>query len=63
MKTIIVYLGDVLNDNGVNVDYLGHVVYAEALADQIKKIKTPVTIGLFARWGSGKSFLLKHVQS
>ena len=52
-----------LNDNGINVDHLGHDVYAEALANQIEIIKPPLTIGLFARWGSGKSFLLQHVQS
>ena len=45
------------------MDYLGRVVYAKALAQQIERIKTPVTIGVFARWGTGKSFLLKQVKS
>ena len=55
-------LGNILNDNGINVDHLGHEVYAEALVKQIKRIKTPITIGIFARWGSGKSSLMRHVQ-
>ena len=59
----ITFVGDILNDNGLNFDHLGHVVYAEAIAGRIKNIQAPVTIGLFARWGSGKSFLLKHIQS
>ena len=52
-----------MNDNGKNIDRLGHVVYAQALADNILKVEPPVTFGLFARWGSGKSFLIRHIQS
>ena len=52
-----------MNDIGKNIDRLGHVVYAEALADNILKVEPPVTFGLFARWGSGKSFLIRHIQS
>ncbi|XP_076810763.1 uncharacterized protein LOC143453352 isoform X2 [Clavelina lepadiformis] len=53
--------GNILNDNGTDVDHLGHVVYAEALVRQIERIETPMTIGIFAKWGSGKSFLMKQV--
>jgi len=55
--------GNLLNDNECDNDYLGTTVYAEALARRILNVPTPLTIGVFARWGSGKSFLLKHVQS
>ncbi|XP_078492068.1 uncharacterized protein LOC100180590 [Ciona intestinalis] len=58
----IISKGNILNDNDVGVDYLGHSVYAEALAQRIQSVNTPITIGLFARWGSGKSFLVKHVK-
>ena len=53
----------ILSNAGLNVDRLGHDVYAKALANQIEIIKPPLTIGLFARWGSGKSFLLQQIQS
>jgi len=57
--------GHILNDGDLGVDYLGHSVYAEALVRIIadEDLKTPLTIGLFARWGSGKTFLLHHVCS
>ena len=38
------------------------VVYAEAMAEIIKKIEPPFTIGIFGRWGSGKSFFLKLIK-
>ena len=57
-------LGVVLNDTaGKKEDRLEYKPYAEALSEQIKVIEPPYTIGLFAGWGSGKSFLLQYVQS
>uniref|UniRef100_H2XXI1 KAP NTPase domain-containing protein n=1 Tax=Ciona intestinalis TaxID=7719 RepID=H2XXI1_CIOIN len=55
--------GRLLNDNIGEVDYLQHTVYAQALAQQIKLSTCPVTIAIFAKWGSGKSFLLKQIES
>lgn len=60
---MVMFTGSVLNDNDSGIDHLGTAVYAKALADQIQHIETPVTFGIFARWGTGKSFLLKHIQS
>jgi len=57
------FVGNILNDSDTGVDYLGYTVYAEALAQTIECVKTPVTVGIFARWGSGKSFLVKQVCS
>ncbi|XP_076817265.1 uncharacterized protein LOC143462849 isoform X2 [Clavelina lepadiformis] len=54
--------GNILNDSDTGVDYLGNYIYAEALAKRIKHVSTPITIGIFARWGSGKSFLMKFVK-
>ena len=54
---------ELLNNYDVNHDYLGTSVYAEALARRILVVPTPITIGIFARWGSGKSFLLRNVKS
>jgi len=53
---------ELLNNYDVNHDYLGTSVYAEALARRILVVPTPITIGIFARWGSGKSFLLRNVK-
>ena len=50
------------DDNECENDYLGTTVYAEALARRILNVPTPLTIGVFARWGSGKSFLLNKVE-
>ena len=39
---------------------LGYEIYSCALADILSdpSLITPITVGLYAKWGSGKSFLL-----
>ncbi|XP_046352600.2 kinase D-interacting substrate of 220 kDa B-like isoform X1 [Haliotis rufescens] len=39
---------------------LGYEIYSSALADILSEpgLVTPITVGLYAKWGSGKSFLL-----
>ncbi|XP_077984408.1 uncharacterized protein LOC144439038 [Glandiceps talaboti] len=39
-------------------------LYSSSLADILSEptLSPPITVGLFARWGSGKSFLLKKLQ-
>ena len=43
---------------------LGYDLYSSALADILTEpsLSTPITVGLYAKWGSGKSFLLKKLQ-
>ncbi|CAF1132327.1 unnamed protein product [Didymodactylos carnosus] len=49
-----------LNDDSI----LGYDLYSSALAEILSEpsLRTPITVGLFAKWGSGKSFLLSHLK-
>jgi ankyrin repeat-rich membrane spanning protein len=49
-----------LNTNTDTEDMLGYDLYSSALADILTEptLAMPITVGLFAKWGSGKSFLL-----
>ena len=40
----------------------GFDLYSNALADILSEptLSTPITVGLYAKWGSGKSFLLRY---
>ncbi|KAL8561546.1 hypothetical protein ACOMHN_024782 [Nucella lapillus] len=44
---------------------LGYDIYSSALADILSdpSLSTPITVGLYAKWGSGKSFLISKLQS
>ena len=42
-------------------DYLGHSRIVPTVANMIAGQKGPLTIGLNARWGTGKTFFLKHL--
>jgi len=43
----------------------GYEVYSSTIADVLSEpsLHTPITVGLFARWGSGKSFLIGRLRS
>lgn len=43
---------------------LGYELYSSALADMLSEpsLSMPITVGLYARWGSGKSFLLNRLR-
>ncbi|XP_023695003.2 kinase D-interacting substrate of 220 kDa isoform X2 [Paramormyrops kingsleyae] len=45
-------------------DMLGYDLYSSALADILSEptMQPPVCVGLYAQWGSGKSFLLKKLE-
>ncbi|XP_034383070.1 kinase D-interacting substrate of 220 kDa B isoform X4 [Cyclopterus lumpus] len=45
-------------------DMLGYDLYSSALADILSEPTTqpPICVGLYAQWGSGKSFLLKKLE-
>lgn len=64
-KTI---LGQVFGTRQINTEdsegVLGYEVYSSALTNILYEptLITPITIGLYAKWGSGKSFLLNKVR-
>lgn len=43
---------------------LGYDLYSSALADILSEpsLSMPITVGLYAKWGSGKSFLLSKLR-
>ncbi|MEQ2160561.1 hypothetical protein GOODEAATRI_000474 [Goodea atripinnis] len=49
---------------GANGDMLGYDLYSSALADILSEptMQPPICVGLYAQWGSGKSFLLKKLE-
>ncbi|KAL7300780.1 hypothetical protein TKK_0006756 [Trichogramma kaykai] len=53
-----------LNTNEDNENMLGYDLYSCALADILSEpsLSTPITVGLYAKWGSGKSFLLNKLR-
>ncbi|XP_015122947.1 kinase D-interacting substrate of 220 kDa B isoform X2 [Diachasma alloeum] len=53
-----------LNTNEDNENMLGYDLYSSALADILSEpsLSTPITLGLYAKWGSGKSFLLNKLR-
>ncbi|XP_052793436.1 kinase D-interacting substrate of 220 kDa B-like isoform X2 [Mya arenaria] len=44
---------------------LGYEIYSSSLADILSEptLNTPITVGLYAKWGSGKSFLIGKLKS
>nr|XP_022916026.1 kinase D-interacting substrate of 220 kDa isoform X5 [Onthophagus taurus] len=53
-----------LNTNEDNENMLGYDLYSSALADVLSEpsLSMPITVGLYAKWGSGKSFLLSKLR-
>ena len=47
-----------LNDNALGIDRLGYSLYAKALHTVINTAETPCSVGLYAQWGSGKTFFI-----
>ena len=44
---------------------LGYDLYSSALSEMLSEpsLHTPITVGLYAKWGSGKSFLLSQLKA
>ena len=65
-KTILgqVFGARKLNTNEDTENMLGYDLYGSALADILTEpsLSMPITVGLYAKWGSGKSFLLKKLR-
>lgn len=53
----------IVNDQPTERDALDFTPYVETLADIIQTGNTPLTIGVFGTWGSGKTSLMKMVKS
>lgn len=53
-----------LNTNEDNENLLGYDLYGSALADILSEpsLSMPICVGLYAKWGSGKSFLLNKLE-
>ncbi|XP_059085924.1 kinase D-interacting substrate of 220 kDa-like isoform X2 [Tigriopus californicus] len=65
-KTILgqVFGGRRLNTNEDSENILGYDLYSSALADILTEptLSMPISVGLYAKWGSGKSFLLSKLR-
>jgi predicted KAP-like P-loop ATPase len=53
----------IVNDQATETDALDFTPYVETLADIIQTGNTPLTIGVFGTWGSGKTSLMKMVKN
>jgi hypothetical protein len=54
---------EALNDNAKGgIDRFGYRAYAEGLCDVLKKGEPPLCVGLYAKWGSGKSFMISLIK-
>ena len=51
-----------VRDKATRDDRLGFDDYVRALVGIIRTCETPLTIGVFGEWGSGKTSLLRQVQ-
>lgn len=65
-KTILgqVFGARKLNANEDSEGMLGYELYSSAIADVLSEptLNTPITVGLYAKWGSGKSFILSKLR-
>jgi hypothetical protein len=55
----------ILSDLPTGKDFLGFERYADAFARIItsSNLETPITIGIHGKWGTGKTFLLKMIET
>lgn len=53
-----------INTNEDSEGMLGYELYSSAIADVLSEptLTLPITVGLYAKWGSGKSFLLAKLR-
>lgn len=59
-----VFVLEHLSPTETDGDMLGYDLYSSALADILSEptMQPPICVGLYAQWGSGKSFLLKKLE-
>ncbi|XP_042204947.1 kinase D-interacting substrate of 220 kDa B-like isoform X3 [Homarus americanus] len=53
-----------LNTNEDNENMLGYDLYSSSMADILSEpsLSMPISVGLYAKWGSGKSFLIRKLK-
>ena len=52
----------ILDDLPTDLDTLDFAPYVRTLVDVCKTASTPLTIGIFGTWGTGKTSLMKMVR-
>lgn len=64
LHPLLVSLSEHLSPSESDGDMLGYDLYSSALADILSEptMQPPICVGLYAQWGSGKSFLLKKLE-
>jgi uncharacterized protein YjbI with pentapeptide repeats len=50
------------SDEPALIDSLGRAAYVRALSQVLRSCETPLVVGLYGSWGSGKTSLLKQLQ-
>ena len=62
--TSVVLLGLFTPGKKCSEEVMGYEIYTSALADVLcePSLTMPLTVGMYARWGSGKSFVLRRLQ-
>ena len=53
---------NILNDFAFGGDCLDRSIYAQALSHLVSEVDPPLTIGIFARWGGGKTHLMNRIK-
>jgi len=61
IKRLFIFTGNLNADDSIE----GYELYSSTIADVLSEpsLNTPITVGLYAKWGSGKSFLIKKLVS
>jgi ankyrin repeat-rich membrane spanning protein len=64
-KSILTQIFGARHLNMAEDGFMGYDLYSGALAEILSEpsLHTPITVGLYAKWGSGKSFLLAQLKS
>ena len=55
-------VSQIQNDEPAAVDSLDRVRFATALASVIKSCATPLVIGIYGTWGTGKTSLMRQMR-
>ena len=61
LSAIVTFVGHLNAEDSIQ----GYDIYSSTIADVLSDpaLRTPICVGLYAKWGSGKSFLIERLQS